>query len=142
LAGYIALPIGMVFFYTMNFVLDNNYGLFQLHWLHTCGLNLLLMLSVMTIVRYLKPLEQPYVQEYSGEVNITTWKYAWHASWFIIVLLAVLYTTLSTLGIIAAGENTGRNLAMIWGVAIVALAVIFTVLKNKKNNQKDTEVIS
>ncbi|MEX0321603.1 MAG: solute:sodium symporter family transporter [Puniceicoccaceae bacterium] len=139
LAGFIALPVGMVFFYTMNFVLDNNYGLFQLHWLHTCGLNLVLMLSIMTVVRYLKPMEEPYVQKYSGEVNITTWKYAWHASWFIIVMLAVLYTTLSKIGIIDTGESAGRNLAIIWAVAIASLAVIFTVLNKKKNKNNQAE---
>lgn len=132
LAGYIALPIGMAFFYIMNFQLDNNYGFFKLHWLHTCGLNLLIMLGVMSIVRHFKPLDKPYEQEYTGEVDITGWKYAWHASWFIIVLLLVLYTTFSTLGIIGTGENLTRNLALIWGISIAVLAAILVVLHKKK----------
>ncbi len=133
LAGYIALPIGMAFFYIMNFQLKNNYGIFQLHWLHTCGLNLLLMLSVMTVVRFLKPLDTPYEQTYTGEVDISGWKHAWHASWIIIVLLAVLYTTLSHIGIIGTGEKMMRNVALIWAVAIAVLAAIFGVLHKKKD---------
>ena len=134
LGGYIALPIGMAFFYIMNFQLKNNYGIFQLHWLHTCGLNLLLMLGVMTVVRFLKPLATPYEQKYTGEVDIAGWKHAWHASWIIIVLLAILYTVLSPLGIIGAGEKALRNVALIWGVGLVLLAAIFVVLRRKKTS--------
>ena len=136
LAGYIALPFGMAFFGIMNFGLGNNYGLFHLHWLHTCGLNLVLMIGIMTIIRYLKPLDTHYEQQYSGDVDITGWRHAWHASAFIIAALLVLYTTLSKAGIIGVGDAIWRNLAVIWGAAIALLAVTY-ILINKSHHKKD-----
>ncbi|MCF7847645.1 MAG: solute:sodium symporter family transporter [Kiritimatiellales bacterium] len=134
LAGYIALPVGMAFFYIMHFQLGDNFGIFQLHWLHTCGLNLLIMLTIMTIVRYIKPLAQPYKQTYTGEVDITGWKYAGHASAFIVVALLVMYTVFSKLGIIGAGDATNRNVGVIVGAAVALLAVLFVLLKFKKKS--------
>lgn len=131
LAGYIALPFGMAFFGIMNFGLDNNFGLFKLHWLHTCGLNLVLMMLIMTIVRYIKPLEQPYEQKYSGEVDITGWKYAWHAGWGIIILLCILYAVFSNIGILGAGEKSPRNLLIIIVSAIAAFSLICVILQKK-----------
>jgi len=137
LAGYIALPFGMIFFTVMNFVLKNNYGLFKLHWLHTCGLNLLLMLIIMTIVRYIKPLDEPYEQQYTGEVDITGWKYAWHAGAFIIILLLVLYSVLSKFGILGTGEMANRNVIRIIGTAIVLYAAVVFALKKIQNPVKE-----
>ena len=132
LAGYIAIPFGMAFFYIFHFVLNDNFGFFQLHWLHTCGLNLVLMMIVMFAVRLIKPLPEPYKMKDTGEVDLKQWKYVWHVSWIIIVLLLILYTSLSSLGIIGTGEKMIRNLALIWGVGIALLMAIFAVIKVKK----------
>lgn len=100
LGCYIALVFGITFFPVTHFVFDNDFGLFRLHWLHTTGLNFLLMLGIMAFVRWIKPMEQPYRQHYTREVNIDNWKHLKAASWAVIVLLVALYVVFSGAGIL------------------------------------------
>ncbi len=135
LAGYVAIPFGMAFFYICHFVLKDDLGFIKVHWLHLAGINLLLMMAVMYLIRLIKPLPVPYELKYTGDVDVTQWKYVWHASWLIIVLLAILYTSLSGLGVIGTGEKLTRNLAIIWGGSAVLLVAIFATLRAKKTKQ-------
>lgn len=100
LGCYIALPFGLAFFPFANFFLKNDFGLFKLHWLHTVGLNFLLMLGIMIVVRFVKPIAKPYQQRYTGQVNIEHWKYVKPASSCVIILLIVLYVVFSDIGIL------------------------------------------
>ncbi|MBK1880169.1 solute:sodium symporter family transporter [Pelagicoccus mobilis] len=100
LCGYIGLPFGMAFFAFANFYLENDFGVFKWHWLHSVGLNFVLMMLVMTIVRYLKPMPEPYVQKESGEVEIRNWRYLGLASGVAVVLLVALYVVFSDIGIL------------------------------------------
>ncbi|MCK5176004.1 MAG: hypothetical protein KAR47_21595, partial [Planctomycetes bacterium] len=135
LAGYVAIPFGMAFFYICHFVLKDDLGFIKVHWLHLAGINLLLMMAVMYLIRLIKPLPVPYELKYTGDVDVTQWKYVWHASWLIIVLLAILYTSLSGLGVIGTGEKLTGNLAIIWGGSAVLLVAIFATLRAKKTKQ-------
>ncbi len=117
LGGYIALPAGVLFFSYFNFIRGNDFFFFKLHWLHTAGLNLLFMMGIMVAVRYLKPLKERYIQADSGQVDITNWKYARHASWALLVLLMILYAVFSRIGVIGAGKDSFRNVLFILAAA-------------------------
>ncbi|GAB3487671.1 solute:sodium symporter family transporter [Marinomonas epiphytica] len=123
LAAFVALPIGMGSFFIANFVLKNDFGLFQLHWLHTVGLNFLWMVSIMMVIRYFKPLPQPYSQTSTQEVDVQPWQHASAASWIIIALLAVLYSVFSEIGILGDQGSIGKVAGVLAIVAMVCFAL-------------------
>ncbi|WP_434362375.1 solute:sodium symporter family transporter [Parasalinivibrio latis] len=136
LAGYVGLAVGMVFFYTAHFVLGGDLGFVKLHWLNLVGLNLVLMLGVMALIRYLKPMSKPYQATYTGEVDIQPWKYAKQASWVLLTLFLLLYVTLSPLGLTS---ETGSMLSVISIVAasmVVIYALFSFVVKAASNNKR------
>ncbi|MFP8965201.1 solute:sodium symporter family transporter [Pokkaliibacter sp. CJK22405] len=128
LAGYIGLATGMVFFYTTHFVLGDNLGFAKVHWLVLVGINFLLMLSVMGIVRWLKPLDAPVQLHLSNEVDVTPWKHAGIASWGLIALFVLLYTLLSPLGLTSA-NGSAMNAVLITAAVLLALFALRHVLK-------------
>jgi SSS family solute:Na+ symporter len=134
LAAYIALPIGMASFYVAHFVLKDDLGFVKLHWLHVVGLNFLWMVSIMMVVRFLKPMESEYQQAYTEQVEVSEWKYVKHASWTVIGLLALLYTVFSNIGILGDnGSFTKVLLALaLFGAACFAAHKAWT---NKKTPQ-------
>ena len=111
----------MVSFYTAHFVLKGDLGFVQVHWLHLVGLNFLWMVGIMMVVRYLKPMSQPYEQVYTNQVEVKPWKYAAHASWAIVGLLALLYTVFSEIGILGEQGSAGKVMA---ALSLVAAAVL------------------
>lgn len=125
MAGYIGLAFGMVFFYVAHFVLHDDLGFIKLHWLNLVGLNLLLMLLIMTIVRYLKPMDTPYVQKDSKMVDITAWKHGKLAGWLLVLAFVLLYTVFSPLGLTSP---TGSLLSVLIATAI-GLGIMYGLYK-------------
>ncbi|MDW5375874.1 solute:sodium symporter family transporter [Halomonas sp. HP20-15] len=121
LAGYLGLAFGMAFFYVTHFVLGDDLGFVQVHWLVLVGINFILMHGVMSLVRYLKPQATPFVLTYTREVDVTPWRYARHASWALVALLVLLYAALSPLGVTSP---SGSATAVI-GVTLAALVVLY-----------------
>ncbi|MCQ1061064.1 hypothetical protein NHN17_23785 [Photobacterium sp. ZSDE20] len=137
LAAYIALPVGMVSFYIAHFVLKGDFGIVQIHWLHLVGLNFLWMVSIMMTVRYLKPMSKPYEQVYTNQVEVKPWKYAVHASWMIVGLLALLYTVFSGIGILGEQGSAGKVIAALSLVAVLCF-VIHRLLNRHSSKQSTT----
>ncbi|MCG7599677.1 solute:sodium symporter family transporter [Halomonas sp. McH1-25] len=121
LAGYLGLAFGMAFFYVTHFVLGDDLGFVQVHWLVLVGLNFVLMLGVMSLVRYLKPLSTPFVLTYTREVDVTPWRYARHASWALVALLVLIYAALSPLGL----TSSSGSLTAVIGVTLAVLLVLY-----------------
>jgi SSS family solute:Na+ symporter len=136
IGAFIALPVGMLTFYIANFVLKNDFGLFQLHWLHTVGLNFLWMVSIMMVARYLKPMDKPFEQKNIEAVEVQSWKHAGTASWTIIGLLALLYTVFSEIGILGDQGSFGKVISALALVAAICYG-IHRVIKSK-NEQKSS----
>lgn len=140
LAAYIALPIGMVSFYIIHFVLKDQFLGFHPHWLHVVGLNFCWMVAIMMTVRFFKPLEQAYQQPYSQDVEVTNWKHLGTASWTIIALLILLYTVLSPLGILGGSGNTMGVVIVVAGFALAGFALNKLICANKKEESQATEM--
>ncbi|MBD1572634.1 solute:sodium symporter family transporter [Vibrio sp. S17_S38] len=125
MAGYIGLVFGMVFFYVTHFVLGDDLGFVKLHWLNLVGLNLVLMLTIMAIVRYIKPMDKPYVQVNAEVVDITTWKHGKLAGWLLVLAFVLLYTVFSPLGLTS---QTGSMFKVIAATA-VGLGIMYVIYK-------------
>lgn len=97
LSAYIAVPIGIVFYYWASMVMNGNLFGHQFHWLHVAGINLVLIMSIMYIIRLIKPRKEAYVQASSGEVDITFWKGAKAAGIAIVLLIVGIYWLLNKL---------------------------------------------
>lgn len=132
LAGYVGLVTGMVFFFTSKFILNGDFGLFQVHWLNLVGMNLVLMLTVMTIIRYWKPMDKPYIQKETAEVDVKEWKYAKQVSWFLILLFTTLYVVFSPLGLTS---ETGSWFKVIY--AISGSMLVLYIIHSKINKVLD-----
>ena len=135
LAGYVGLVTGMVFFFVSKFILNGDFGLFQVHWLNLVGMNLVLMLAVMTAIRYWKPMHKPYVQIETNEVEVNEWKHAKLTSWILIFLFITLYTVFSPLGLTS---ETGSWLKVITTITVSMFALYFIYISNKKVLDKKT----
>ncbi|NIC05654.1 solute:sodium symporter family transporter [Billgrantia bachuensis] len=124
LAGYVGLVFGMGFFYLTHFVLGDDLGFAQVHWLLLVGINFLLMIGVMSVVRYLKPLPEAVVllsDAHGHQVDITPWRYARHASWILVGLFVLLYAALSPLGV----TSPSGSLMSVLAVSVAALLLLY-----------------
>lgn len=133
LCGYVGLPFGMAFFAFAHFGLEDDFGIFKLHWLHTVGLNMLLMMAIMAAIRYWKPLDQPYEQRHSGEVNLDSWRFLRPASCIAIGCLAILYGLLSDIGLLNSPGAEMRNSIIIVGTAVVFFGGAAVFLGRKRS---------
>ena len=136
LAAFIALPTGMVFFYFTKFVLKGDFGLFSVHWLHLVGINFLLMVSIMMVVRYLKPMDKPFEMTFTQQVDIQQWKHAKLASWVVMGALVLLYLTFSSLGLL--GEN--GSMVKVMGVFLALAGVSYMAVRQLSSKQGKTPV--
>lgn len=135
LAGYVGLATGMVFFFISKFILNGDFGLFQVHWLNLVGMNLVLMLAVMTLIRYWKPLAKPYIQAEAQEVEVTEWKHAKLASWLLVFAFITLYTVFSPLGLTSETGSWFKVISTIGGGMLVLYFVYNQVKKALGNKQ-------
>jgi len=97
LSAYIAVPVGVSFYGWASFYKNGVLFGHQIHWLHVAGINLMLILSIMWIVRWLKPMKDAYVQKGTGEVDLTFWRGAKVSGVGIILLVVAMYVILNRL---------------------------------------------
>jgi SSS family solute:Na+ symporter len=96
-SAYIAVPIGILFYGWFGFYKDGNFFGTPVHWLHVAGINLLLILSIMWIVRWISPRAESYVQKNTSEVDLTFWKGAKPSGLAIIGIVVAMYWILNRL---------------------------------------------
>lgn len=135
IAGYIGLVFGMVFFYTAHFVFHDDLGFIKLHWLNLVGLNLVLMLLIMTVVRYIKPLDKPYVQKDAQMVNVTPWKHGKLAGWVLVFAFILLYAAFSPLGL-TSPTGSIFQVILVTAVGLGFMYVIYKVYKKLTISEK------
>ncbi|MCY9855088.1 solute:sodium symporter family transporter [Vibrio mediterranei] len=146
LAGYIGLVFGMIFFYITHFVLKDDLGIVKLHWLNLVGLNLVLMMMVMLTIRFFKPLEVPFKQVETKEVEVTPWKYGKHAAWALALLFCLTYSLLSPIGITSVAGSVST--AVITSVVVIVVLYFLSkgiralmVAANSKESKKGYDYV-
>ena len=93
IAAKIAIISGVVFYSISQFILkpfvfgSDNYP----HYLHVMAILFAINIAVMLIIGYFKPRKQPYIQEYSHEVDITAWKYLYIMGGSIVIIVLSIY---------------------------------------------------
>ena len=90
-AAHVALLVGIVFQAVFGIVLENHLFGIQMHWLHLAAVNFVLLVLLMHAISIIKPLHEPYVQNYTEDVDITPWGSAKPAGVVIVVLIACMY---------------------------------------------------
>jgi len=61
------------------------------HFLDVMAILFILNVVIMLIIGKIKPREEPFVQQYTKQVDITPWKYVKHASIVICVIVIGIY---------------------------------------------------
>lgn len=136
-AAFAGLGFGMVFFYTTHFAMGDDLGFVKVHWLNLVGINLVLMLAIMGVIRWLRPLPEPVVIQYTRDVDITPWKHAELASWIIIFGFLSLYLVLSPLGITSESGSIVKALSVVVLILAVLIAAV-RLIRNRSSSIPDS----
>ena len=101
LSAYVALPLGILFYaYFAFFKKGVIWEGFHLHWIHIAGLNLLLLLVVMGVIRLIKPL--PEARDVKNlpnpDYDMTPWSKAYLASFGLCLMLVFIYVFFGRFG--------------------------------------------
>ncbi len=94
-AAFAAVLVGIVFYGYFGMYAGNQIAGHTFHWLHIAGMNFVLIVAVMLIIGKVAPRETPWVQEWSGDVDVTPWRFALPCGIGILVLIAAMYVTMS-----------------------------------------------
>lgn len=99
LAAKCALVSGFVFYAWFGLWQENTVFGHQFHWLHLAGINFLVILAIMLAITLWRPLAQPWTPpENQSRIDLTPWAGVKWASATVVVLVIVIYATLSRFG--------------------------------------------
>ena len=90
LAAKVSLFTGLVFYVTMIFILE-----VDLHFVHVWGIEFLLNVAVMLLVSKFVPNANFYQPVYSGEVDLTAWKYTKPMAILLASVIIIIYLLLN-----------------------------------------------
>lgn len=89
-AANIAILFSVVTYLITLYVIKPN-----ISFLHIMGILFMLTIIIMFVVSYFKPRETDYVQEYTKQVDITSWKYLKPVGFAVVAMVVSLYIYLS-----------------------------------------------
>lgn len=92
IAAKLALIIGCLGIAIGYFVPPFSGWVMEITEFHFLGMAFLLLILLMLIVSFYKPLAKPWVQEYSGDIEMTPWKYTVPASIILVILVLLIYS--------------------------------------------------
>jgi uncharacterized sodium:solute symporter family permease YidK len=98
IAAWVGVITGMAFYGYFGLLSGNTIFGQTFNWLHIVGMNVLVVFGVMAVLTILKPRESNYVQNYTEDVDITPWKLAIPCGILILILVAVMYWSMSRFG--------------------------------------------
>lgn len=91
LGAKIALVVGFLAIVVGYFVPPFSGWVETIHEFHFLGLVFVILTGVMLLIGYLKPLETPWTQEYSGDVEMTPWKHSKLVGAILLALVIIIY---------------------------------------------------
>ncbi|MGF1669787.1 MAG: solute:sodium symporter family transporter, partial [Balneolaceae bacterium] len=91
LAAKLAIVIGCLVIATGYFVHPFSGWVANITEFHFLGISFLALIILIWIITYFKPLPEPYVQEYSGDVEMTPWRYTVPSGITLVVLVLFIY---------------------------------------------------
>lgn len=87
LGAKVAIFTGLSFYLLSSFIIK-----IDIHFVHVWGIEFVLNIAVMLLVSYFYNNKNPYSPTYTGQVNITPWKYAVPVSIILTLLTITIYT--------------------------------------------------
>ena len=90
-AAWAAVTVGVVFYASVTFALDNQIAGYEIHWLHVAGLNFALMVATMIVFRIFDPMAESYEPVTSDAVDLTPWRPARILGIIILVAVVAIY---------------------------------------------------
>ena len=102
-AAKIALVAGILMIAVGYFVPPFNGWVEQIHEFHFLGGVFAILVAMMLVVGKLKPLESKWVQEHSGDVDMTPWR---HAKWIgiaLVVIVVTIYANFADFSVLTGG---------------------------------------
>ena len=93
----------------------------------------------MLISGIIAPRKTPYVQQYTKQVDLTSWKWAKPVSAIMITTLIYLYVLFSKIGIVTSQENIKSRFILTTAIYIIVSIISFIVVKVKFNKSFDKE---
>ncbi len=88
----VAVFTGLIFYILTSFVFKD---IVNIHFVHIWGIEFVLNILVMLGVSYFYKNKNPYTPTYTGEVNITPWKYAKQVGLLLVIVTIAIYIMLS-----------------------------------------------
>ncbi len=88
----VAVFTGLTFYILTSFIFKD---IVNIHFVHVWGIEFVLNIMVMLVVSYFFKNKNPYTPTYTGEVNITPWRYAKPLGLFLVIVTIVVYILLS-----------------------------------------------
>lgn len=107
LAAKVALIVGFAAIALGYFVPvgSNEYGLVYvtnfLHEFHFLGVVFALLVAVMLVIGRVMPLPEAWKQRYSGDVEMTPWKYAVPSGVILVILVFVIYAVFADFSVLS-----------------------------------------
>jgi SSS family solute:Na+ symporter len=93
-AAWFAALFGIGFYATITFGFNNEVFGYPIHWLHVAGLNFILMMTIIAIVRFRSPRAEAYEHQDTKQVDLTPWKAAKPLGAAIVVAVFAMYVAL------------------------------------------------
>ncbi|MGB1450482.1 MAG: solute:sodium symporter family transporter, partial [Marinirhabdus sp.] len=91
IAAKVAIASGVVLYSISQFVLAPKYGGDYPHFLHVMAILFVFNVLIMLAIGYFKPRKTAYVQNYTEQVDITTWKYVKPVGALIVAIVVFTY---------------------------------------------------
>ncbi len=91
----VAVFTGLTFYILTSFIFKD---VVNIHFVHVWGIEFVLNILVMLGVSYFYTNKNPYTPTYTGEVEITPWKYARPVGLILVIITIGVYIALSQLG--------------------------------------------
>ena len=111
----------------------------KIHYLHIYGILFLCCVVIMLVSGIISPRSTPYVQKYTKQVDLTSWKWAKPVSAIMITTLIYLYVLFSKIGIVTSQENIKSRFILTTAIYIIVSIISFIVVKVKFNKSFDKE---
>jgi SSS family solute:Na+ symporter len=143
-----AANIGMIFAFVviiavyfipgLNDIINADSPRFLFHNFHFITIVLVAAIGLILLLGKLNPLEKPWVHKYSGDVDMTPWKYSKHAGVGLLAVVFSIYAYFADFSVIK-----GMGYMEIVYAAVFSLLIIFalTRFKNRNDSTQDDEDI-
>ena len=125
--------IVIVYFFPGCNITDVNSDIYLIHNFHFIALVFLFTLVLIISLGKLKPLKEIWVHKYSGEVDMTPWKFAYPMSILLILCVIAIYISYANISVIGSTNLIDKITALSFTGGII-FAIFKLYLTSKKLN--------